>query len=122
MWFWWSRGIGGASALDYLVKVRCVDFVTAVEAIMGKAAEIPPVVVPGHKKYDRLCLPAYTFQCEKSRKYLISRGIDESLIDDCIEKSLIAEDQKNGAVLFLGYDESGEIRHCSVWASDGSSS
>ena len=21
-WFWWSRGIGGASALDYLVKVR----------------------------------------------------------------------------------------------------
>ena len=21
-WFWWSRGIGGRSALDYLIKVR----------------------------------------------------------------------------------------------------
>ena len=119
-WFWWSRGIGGASALDYLVKVRGVDFVTAVEAIMG-TVEIPHVIVPEHKKYDRLCLPAYTFQCQKARKYLISRGIDERLIDDCIGKKLIAEDKKTGAVLFLGYDESGSVKHCSMRASDGSS-
>ena len=26
-WMWWSRGIGGKSALDYLIKVRGMDFV-----------------------------------------------------------------------------------------------
>ena len=30
-WFWWSRGIGGASALDYLIKVRGMDFLSTVE-------------------------------------------------------------------------------------------
>lgn len=25
-WYWWSRGIGGASALDYLVKGLGMDF------------------------------------------------------------------------------------------------
>ena len=28
-WMWWSRGIGGKSALDYLIKVRGMDFVQA---------------------------------------------------------------------------------------------
>lgn len=43
-WFWWSRGIGGASALDFLVKVRGMDFVSAVKAVSGQAAVIPPVM------------------------------------------------------------------------------
>ena len=34
-WMWWSRGIGGKSALDYLIKVRGMDFVQAVQTIMG---------------------------------------------------------------------------------------
>ena len=32
-WMWWSRGIGGKSALDYLIKVRGMDFVQAVQTI-----------------------------------------------------------------------------------------
>lgn len=57
-WFWWSRGIGGVSALDYLVKVRGLDFVTAVETILGKTVERPPFFTPTQKQvYDRLYLP-----------------------------------------------------------------
>ena len=29
-WYWWSRGFGGYSALDYLIKVKEYDFVEAV--------------------------------------------------------------------------------------------
>ena len=29
-WMWWSRGIGGRSALDYLIKVRGYSFLEAV--------------------------------------------------------------------------------------------
>lgn len=35
---WWSRGIGGKSALDYLIKVRGMDFVQAVQTIMGNGS------------------------------------------------------------------------------------
>ena len=32
-WMWWSRGIGGRSALDYLIKVKDYSFLEAVENI-----------------------------------------------------------------------------------------
>ena len=35
-WFWWSRGFGGVSALDYLIKVKGMDFVSAVEHLTGE--------------------------------------------------------------------------------------
>ena len=31
-WMWWSRGIGGRSALDYLIKVNGYSFLDAVGA------------------------------------------------------------------------------------------
>ena len=33
-WYWWSRGFGGYSALDYLIKVKEYDFVEAVEMVL----------------------------------------------------------------------------------------
>ena len=40
-WMWWSRGIGGNSALDYLVKVKGLSFLEAVETIMGCKVALP---------------------------------------------------------------------------------
>ncbi len=121
-WFWWSRGIGGVSALDYLVKVRGVDFLTAVEAVMGKAVAIPSFISPEKKKtYDRLYVSRHTFSCNRAKKYLLSRGIDKAIINECISKKMIAENTKNGAVMFLGYDEKGALKHCCSRATDGSS-
>lgn len=121
-WFWWSRGIGGASALDYLVKVCGVDFVTAVETVMGKAVDIPSFVLHERKKNDgRLYMPHYTFSLGRAREYLLSRGIDEGIIDECVARNMIAENVKTGAVMFLGYDEKGALRHCCSRATDGSS-
>ena len=47
-WYWWSRGFGGVSALDYLIKVREYSFVEAVEMLTGITADWkpPPVSVP----------------------------------------------------------------------------
>ncbi|MGM9684478.1 MAG: toprim domain-containing protein [Eubacteriales bacterium] len=121
-WFWWSRGIGGTSALDYLVKVCGVDFVSAVEAVLGKAVEIPSFVLPEKKKsYERLYVPRHSFSCTHAKNYLLDRGIDEAIVDECIGQKMIAENSKNGAVLFLGYDEKGVLKHCCSRATDGSS-
>lgn len=35
-WMWWSRGIGGRSAVDYLIKVRGYTFMEAVQTIAGE--------------------------------------------------------------------------------------
>ena len=41
-WCWFSRGIGGRTALDYLIKVREIPFIEAVEMIVGQASINPP--------------------------------------------------------------------------------
>ena len=33
MWMWWSRGIGGRSAVDYLMRVRDMTFIEAISQI-----------------------------------------------------------------------------------------
>lgn len=38
-WCWFSRGIGGKTALDYLIKVKEIPFTEAVERIVGRVAE-----------------------------------------------------------------------------------
>lgn len=42
-WMWWSRGIGGRSALDYLIKVKEYSFLEAVELLAGQANIQPPL-------------------------------------------------------------------------------
>lgn len=44
-WMWWSRGFGGASALDYLIKVRGDPFTKAMEKILGQEAETPSLFI-----------------------------------------------------------------------------
>ena len=45
-WCWFSRGIGGFSALDYLIKVKGCSFMEAMESIVGRAAIPPPSLAP----------------------------------------------------------------------------
>ena len=58
-WCWFSRGIGGRSALDYLIKVKGIPFMQAVERIVGQTRVQPPVFVSGEKatKPKTLLLP-----------------------------------------------------------------
>ena len=42
-WYWWSRGFGGYSALDYLIKVKEYDFVEAV-LYGGYQGQIPRIL------------------------------------------------------------------------------
>lgn len=44
-WCWFSQGIGGRSALDYLIKVKGIPFTQAAEIILGREAE----KLPTHK-------------------------------------------------------------------------
>lgn len=80
-WCWFSQGIVGKSALDYLIKVRGFSFAAEVEQIMGKAASKPPVFMPKSDilKPKTLLLLKANPNNIRVVDYLQSRGIDSLL-------------------------------------------
>lgn len=75
-WCWFSQGIGGRSALDYLIKVKGIPFTQAAEIILGREAEKPPVFY--HQKERRsteLLMPELSETTDRVEKYLQGRGI-----------------------------------------------
>ena len=106
MWNWFKGGIGGKSAVDYLIKMEGYSFVEAIGHILEKM-EISKVVPYENKltKEDKkLVLPLPNKTNSKVISYLCSRGIDREIVMECIDKNMIYEDI-NHNVVFVGYDE-----------------
>lgn len=115
-WCWFSRGIGGVSALDYLVKVKNIPFLEAVERIVGQAAIQPPVFVskPKQEKPKKLLLPRASPYADNVVKYLAKRGIDRELIDFCIQTGRLYESELYHNVVFIGQDRNGKARYANL--------
>ena len=114
-WMWWSRGIGGRSALDYLIKVRDYTFMQAVETIVGQAALQPPISLPAEKKTEKkLLLPEpYRYQ-DYVISYLKQRGIDIDIIDFCLKTGRIFESKYYHNAVFVGRDKQGIPRYAAL--------
>ena len=117
-WMWWSRGFGGATALDYLVKVRGHPFTEAVKMILNAEGSSPPFLVQQKKKkkVKKLLIPEKNSTNDQVIRYLTDRGIDRGLVERCIEKGLIYESVPHRNCIFLGFDESGTARYASFRA------
>ena len=117
-WMWWSRGFGGASALDYLIKVRGDPFTKAMEKILRQEARQPPIFVSKEEpvkdaKARKLLLPEKSPTTDVVRSYLSSRGIDPKIIDTCIRGGLIYESLPHHNCIFVGFDRKGTARYAS---------
>ena len=112
-WYWWSRGFGGVSALDYLVKVKGKKFTDAVEKILGQGAGKAPIIMSNKKELSskRLLLPDESPSSNHVIKYLIGRGIDKDLIEACLKRKVIYESLPYHNCVFLGYDEKNVPRY-----------
>ena len=90
-WMWWSKGFGGASALDYLIKVRGMKFTDAVEKILHGEVARPPVFMQEKQpdKVRRLLLPEKSETDNHVISYQTRRGIDRDLIDACIHRGVL---------------------------------
>ena len=122
-WMWWSRGIGGYNALDYLTKVKGLAFVEAVETITGKTASYPlpiPKAEPEPPKPKLLILPDKSASTNQIAEYLFGRGIDLEIINDCIKKGLIFESLPHHNVVFVGRDEKEKPRYAAYRATNNS--
>lgn len=113
MWYWFSQSIGGKSALEYLIKVREYSFLQAVETIVGSVVATPPKIYKNitKKTPDRLMLPKKAPNNDKAKSYLMSRGIDKDIIQECIDNDLIYQQFPNNNVVFVGYDQNKIARY-----------
>ena len=120
-WMWWSRGIGGNSALDYLVKVKGLSFLEAVETIMGCKVALPTdYCTPQKETPKELKLPPKSASTDRITEYLFSRGIDFEIITHCIQKGLIFESLPYHNAVFVGKDEKGTPRYAAYRATNKS--
>ena len=114
-WYWFSRGIGGASALDYLVKVREMSFTRAVETNEGIRNYKAPDYVPEKEDKPReFRMPDLMKYPENAKQYLLNRGIHPSVIDYCLCRSLLFESLKYHNVILVGYDKDGIARYATL--------
>lgn len=116
MWYWFSRGIGGKSALEYLIQVKEYSFTEAMEILVGQTVYKPSVFTnyKEKQKVDRLILPTKSKDYSRAKLYLISRGISESIVQECIDNELIYQQSPNNNIVFVGYDEYKHPRYAFV--------
>lgn len=120
-WHWWSRGFGGVSALDYLIKVKGYPFIQAVEVILGRAASLPPVSrAPPQKEPRKLLLPEQNETTHQVKQYLMGRGIHPSIIDYCLAQRILFESKQYHNAVFIGYDQEGNARYAALRGTMGS--
>ena len=128
LWHWFSHGIGGRSALDYLIKVEGFSFMDAVKKLSGDGAAYADG--PGQKRHKPakkekrgLALPPKHKNNDQVFQYLTRvRGIDPEIVKAFIKAGAIYESRHTGQIsgrvfinaVFVGRDEEGAIRQASV--------
>lgn len=113
-WYWFSRGFGGYNALDYLIKVKEVPFMEAVERISGQVAYQPRQSQPKQEKPKVLLLPQASPSTSRVYAYLRSRGIDSDLIDFCIRTGRLYESSPHHNAVFVGLDKYNKPRYANL--------
>lgn len=120
-WMWWSRGIGGKSALDYLIKVRGMEFVEAVQTIMGNGSVSFPVYENANSYENQpLLLPEKSPTADVVFDYLFGRGIDFEITNYCLDNELIIESLPYHNAVFIGYDKEKEPKYAAYRATNQS--
>ena len=105
-WYWWSRGIGGKRALDYLTIVQSLTFPEAMARILGAVPEGQPLSPVSAATVARLpfALPPRHTDNRRVFAYLTSRGIDAEILNHCIKSGLLYEDGLHHNCVFVGFN------------------
>ena len=123
-WYWWSRGFGGYSALDYLIKVKGMQFMDAMK-ILSDGRQLSPKndAVLGENRHVEgkrtLLLPERSETNLEVVRYLSGRGIDREIIRACIDEGLLYESLPYHNCIFVGFDENGKAAYACYRATNG---
>ena len=112
LWHRFSTNEGGKTALDYLMKVEKMTLQEAVKSILNRETlDIYQVPREELKENRKLVIPEKACTNKQVIEYLKNRGIDEEIIEDCIKDNLLYQENKTNNIVFLGYDNEGNIKY-----------
>ena len=115
LWHWKSRGIGGKSALDYLMHVEGCSFVEAVRLL---CEERPCFIPQRHEEVERkrptFELPEKSPTTTRVEAYLRCRGISQAVIDHCLQTGILYESLPYHNCVFVGWDADGVPRYAAL--------
>lgn len=118
-WHWYSRGIGGYNAVQYLMKVREMSFPEAVRQVL----QIPdtPYRSPPRKIEARreLQLPKRCSNANRVISYLEGREISKNVILYCLDRQILYESEPYHSAVFVGTDKTGTLRYGNIRATKG---
>jgi len=123
-WFWNRGQTGGRSAIDFLMNVRGMGFVDAVDAVLGgipasndsgsrfadTAVALPVETAEQIPLKAELTLPETALLPANAVSYLQKRGVSPDVINRCLALGVLCESRKNQNVIFIGRDEHGKPR------------
>ena len=109
-WMWWSRGFGGNSALDYLIRVKGMQFMDAIKILTKEGADLHISDTEMCRKLNndgerKLLLPEKSELSSKVMWYLTGRGIDIDIVKECLDEGLLYESLPYHNCIFVGFDE-----------------
>ena len=110
-WNWTTRGFGGKTALDYLIKVQGMEFVDAVRTLCGESAPVlsQPVTRPPEQP-RAFVLPEANRCATAAVSYLQRRGVDSEIISGCMKAGIFYESRNYHNCVFVGKDRAGKAR------------
>ncbi|MBQ9298827.1 MAG: DUF3991 and TOPRIM domain-containing protein [Clostridia bacterium] len=112
LWHRFSTNEAGKTALDYLMKVEKMTLQEAVSSILNRDITTYIKVENKFNKVPKiLVIPEKAESNKEVIEYLKNRGIDEDIINYCVENNLIYQENKTNNVVFLGYDNEGNIKY-----------
>ena len=112
LWHRFSTNDGGKTALDYLIKVEGYTLQEAARIILNNQnITIKQVPKEEYKKLKNIVIPVRNKDNKIAINYLINRGIDEDIINYCIQNKLLYQEEKTNNVIFIGYDDNHNIKY-----------
>ena len=106
-WCWWSRGVGGITALDYLIEVQGLSLPDAVILLTGTQPPRLDNSAQGREKPrppPAFQLPPKHADNRRVFAYLQGRSIHPEIINHCIKRGQLYEDAEHHNCVFVGFD------------------
>ena len=109
-WHWKSRGIGGMSALRFLMQVDGMGYTEAVKILCEQTPVYVSRAEPAPRKKP-FSMPFPNDSFYRVRRYLNQRGIRDEVLDYCVQLGILYESAPYNNAVFVGMDEQGEAKY-----------
>ncbi len=114
LWMWWSKGIGGRNAIDYLMAVKDMTFIEAVSVIAKDVTVLNKPYTKPEKEKHKLILPKKAPNNNELIKYLKNRGINDNVLSYFIDNGYIYQSLPMNNIVFVGYDENNKPKYAGM--------